>query len=206
MPTQCVYDTNCPISSLAPYDHLRCFYRLCITHFYHNLQRLEGTVPKDMLQAMRSLASAERHPDIEATLTFIRTGEPKATGIVLTLISLPWLIPSAWLVDKIEGTKFALPALYQPKLLIPLAIWKASPSTTNGNEQAHRNIYCEGINLTLLAGIMKGMVYDHAAMVSIDMNSAFGINTRNTKATEAFWAAHSVSRKGMYSYLTWKVY
>ena len=100
------------------------------------------------------------------------------------------------------GTKFALPALYQPKSLIPLAIWKASPSTTNGNEQAHRNIYREGINLTLLAGIMKGMVYDQAAMVSIDMNSAFGINSRDVEATEAFRAARSVSRKGMYLHLT----
>ena len=89
LPTQCVYDTNCSISSLAPYDHLCCFYRLCITHFYHNLQSLEGAVPKDVLQAMRSLALAERHPDIEATLTFIQTGGPKTTGIVLTLISLP---------------------------------------------------------------------------------------------------------------------
>jgi len=106
------------------------------------------------------------------------------------------------LADKIEGTKFALPTLYQPKSLIPLAIWKASPSTTNGNEQAHQNIYREGINLTLLAGIMKGMVYDQAAMVSIDMNSAFGINTCDTKATEAFWAACSVSHKGMYSSFT----
>jgi len=106
------------------------------------------------------------------------------------------------LADKIEGTKFALPALYQPKSLIPLAIWKASPLTTNGNEQAHRNIYREGINLTLLAGIMKGMVYDQAAMVSIDTNNAFGINTRDTEATEAFRAARSVSRKGMYSSFT----
>jgi len=74
---------------MAPYDHLRCFYCLCITHFYRNIQSLDGTVPKDVLQAMRSLTSAERHPDIEATLTFIRTGGPKATGMVLTLISLP---------------------------------------------------------------------------------------------------------------------
>ena len=83
-----------------------------------------------------------------------------------------------------------------------MAIWKASPSTTNGNEQAHWNIYHEGINLTLLAGIMKGMVYDQAAMVSIDTNSAFGINTRDTEATEAFQAARSVSLKGMYSSFT----
>ena len=89
MTTRCVYDTNRIISSLDPYDHLRCFYRLCTTHFYRNIQSLGETVPEKVLHAMRSLASAERHPDIEATLTFIRTGGPKAKGIVLTLISLP---------------------------------------------------------------------------------------------------------------------
>jgi len=49
---------------------------------------------------------------------------------------------------------------------------------------------------------MKGMIYDQAAMVSIDMKGAFGINTRDAEATEAFRAARSISRKGMYSYLT----
>ncbi|KAG2132229.1 hypothetical protein BD769DRAFT_1309396, partial [Suillus cothurnatus] len=65
-----------------------------------------------------------------------------------------------WLKDKLDGMKFALPALYQPMSLIPLTIWKASPSTTNGNEQAHHNAYHEGVHLTLLAGIMKGMKFD----------------------------------------------
>jgi len=31
---------------------------------------------------------------------------------------------TAWLKDKIEGTKFALPALYQPSSLVSLEIWK----------------------------------------------------------------------------------
>ena len=88
MATRCLYDTNRPISSLTPYDHLCCFYRLCTAHFYRNLQSLDGTVPKDVLRAMRSLALAERHPNIEATFAFIQSGGPKATGIVFTLISL----------------------------------------------------------------------------------------------------------------------
>ena len=32
-------------------------------------------------------------------------------------------------------------------LSYPLEIWKASPSTTNGNEQAHQNINHDGVNL-----------------------------------------------------------
>ncbi|KAF8833796.1 hypothetical protein BDN67DRAFT_998876 [Paxillus ammoniavirescens] len=146
--THCKYEPSRPIGDLAPCDHLRRFYRLCIAHFHRNVCALKGLVPND---------------------------------------------------DKIEGTKFALPALYQPESFIPLAIWKASPSTTNGNEQAHRNAYREGINLTLLAGIMKGMKYDQAAMVSIDTHSAFGINTRDSEATHAFRAARAVSRKGEYN-------
>lgn len=53
---------------------------------------------------------------------------------------------------------------------IPIAIWKASPTTTNGNEQAHRNINRDGINLTLLAGIMHGYEYDVHATSSIDLH------------------------------------
>ncbi|KAG2066167.1 hypothetical protein BDR04DRAFT_955393, partial [Suillus decipiens] len=64
-----------------------------------------------------------------------------------------------WLKDKHE-MKSTLLALYQPMSLIPLTLWKASPSMTNGNEQAHCNAYREGVHLTLLAGIMKGMKFD----------------------------------------------
>ncbi|KAG1717601.1 uncharacterized protein EDB91DRAFT_1031249, partial [Suillus paluster] len=105
---------------------------------------------------MLSLATSEPHPDIQKTLNIICDGGPKA---------------AAWLKDKLEGMKFAFPAIYQPASLIPLAFWKASPfrlrdighntpTTTNGNEQSHCNAYCEGIHLTLLAGLMKGMKYD----------------------------------------------
>ncbi|KAF8998098.1 hypothetical protein BDQ17DRAFT_1195993, partial [Cyathus striatus] len=64
-----------------------------------------------------------------------------------------------WLLDKIDA-KFVIPALYHPQSKIPLDVWQASLSSTNGNEQACRNINCDGINLTLLGGIMHGMHYD----------------------------------------------
>ena len=60
---------------------------------------------------------------------------------------------TAWLKEK-ETSHFALPAPYQPFSLIPSLIWKAVPATTNRNEQAHCNVSCDGISLTLLAGIM----------------------------------------------------
>ena len=57
-----------------------------------------------------------------------------STGHVMILLND---IYKAWLKDKLNSTPFALPGLYQPASLIPLSIWKACPSTTNGNEQAH---------------------------------------------------------------------
>ncbi|KAG6377635.1 hypothetical protein JVT61DRAFT_14386 [Boletus reticuloceps] len=55
----------------------------------------------------------------------------------------------AWLKDK-KTAKFMIPTLYHPHSLVPQYIWKASPSTTNENEQAHQNIHWDGTSLTLL--------------------------------------------------------
>lgn len=75
-----------------------------------------------------------------------------------------------------ETAKFVLPAIYRPMILIPLYIWKASPSITNGNEQARRNVNLDGIDLILLAGIMRGFQYV-CAMSSMDLHITHGINT-----------------------------
>ena len=89
-----------------------------------------------------------------------------------------------------------IPALYQPCSLIPLCIWKASPSTTNGNEQAHCNINRDGIGLTLLAGVMRGQQYDKRMISSINLHISQGINSRDTIATHTFRATRSISRTG----------
>ncbi|KAF8499346.1 hypothetical protein JB92DRAFT_3124993 [Gautieria morchelliformis] len=59
---------------------------------------------------------------------------------------------------------------------IPLAIWQACPSTSNGNEQAHRNVNRDGTGLTLLAAIMRGMHYDKRAMAAVDLMHGSGIH------------------------------
>jgi len=59
-----------------------------------------------------------------------------------------------WLEDKVETNKLAFPVLYCPASFIPGDVWRAcpgSPATTNGNEQAHRDVNREGVDLTLLA-------------------------------------------------------
>ncbi|KAG1799560.1 hypothetical protein EV424DRAFT_1545973 [Suillus variegatus] len=180
----CRYDTTALLRDLDPYDHLRRFYRLCLAHYKRNIRSLRGQIPKDVEIAMLTIASAEPHPDLQGTLKKIKKGGKKA---------------AAWLKDKIEGTKFALPALYQPNSLIPLEIWKASPTTTNGNEQAHRNINRDGVGLTLLGGIMRGFHYDTNISASLDLFDAFGINSSDRLSTHAYRAKRALARQVRYT-------
>ncbi|KAG1851107.1 hypothetical protein F4604DRAFT_1629461, partial [Suillus subluteus] len=39
-------------------------------------------------------------------------------------------------------------------------VWRACPATTNGNAQAHHNVNCDGVNLTLLGSITRGRAFD----------------------------------------------
>ncbi|KAG2110340.1 uncharacterized protein F5147DRAFT_772592 [Suillus discolor] len=178
--TSCTHEPHRRVSDLGPYDHLRRFYRLCVAHFKRNVHALRTHVLDEVYSAMLSLATCEEHPDIQRTFNTIRRGGPKA---------------AAWLKDKLEGTKFALPALYQPMSLIPLALWKASPSTTNGKEQAHHNAYREGVHLTLLAGIMKGMKFDQGATSSMNVHATFGVSTRDQEATQVYRATRCIVRQ-----------
>ncbi|KAF8833986.1 hypothetical protein BDN67DRAFT_915867, partial [Paxillus ammoniavirescens] len=152
----CSYEPHRRMRELDPYDHLRRFLCVCITHFKRNIQALVQDVDKKVIAAMYSVASSDAHPNFKATLT--------------------------WLKDK-ETSKFMIPALYQPRSLIPPYIWKASPSTTNGNEQSHRNANRDGIGLTLLAGIMRGQQCNIRVLSSIDLHISHGINTRDTAST-----------------------
>jgi len=151
--------------------------------------------------AMLSIASAEPHPDLPGALKKIKKGGNKAAGMkTVCSICKRYLLRNvtAWLKDKIEGTKFALPALYQPSSLIPLEIWKASPSTTNGNEQAHRNVNRDGVGLTLLGGIMRGFHYDANLTTSLEIFDTFGINYSDRLSTHAYRAKRALYRRCKY--------
>ncbi|KAG2361563.1 hypothetical protein BDR07DRAFT_1485725 [Suillus spraguei] len=179
----CRYDATALLYDLDPYEHLRRFYRLCLAHYKRNIRGLRGQIPKDVEIATLTIASAEPHPDLQGTLKMIKKGGKKA---------------AAWLKDNSKGTKFALPALYQPNSLIPLEIWKASPTTTNGNEQAHRNINRDGVGLTLLGGIMRGFHYDTNICASLDLFDAFGINSTDHLSTHAYRAKRALARQVIY--------
>ncbi|KAF8582983.1 hypothetical protein K439DRAFT_1349952, partial [Ramaria rubella] len=70
-----------------------------------------------------------------------------------------------------------------PASKIPLDVWKALPLTSNGDEQAHRNINQDGMKLTMLAGIMRGMQYDSRAMCGLKVLHKHGIHTRDQHTT-----------------------
>jgi hypothetical protein len=148
---------------------------------------------------MLSLSSSQTHPDLDGAFQIIENGGRKAKGLSFFFgyfIGSYALYPLAWLKDKRIGSKFAIPALYQPASLIPLEIWKSAPSTTNGNEQAHRNINRDGVNLTMLGGIMRGMQYDARAMEALELHSSQGIYSRDQTATHFRRLQRSLNRHG----------
>lgn len=102
----------------------------------------------------------------------------------------------AWLKDKLEGSKFALPALYQPASRIPIDIWRGTSNNTNGNEQSHRNAYRDGKNLLPLAGVMRSMQYDWRALAGIALFQSSGIYSRDQRATHSHRIARAVHRHG----------
>ncbi|KAJ7719857.1 hypothetical protein B0H14DRAFT_2412069 [Mycena olivaceomarginata] len=130
---------------------------------------------------MLSLSSSQVHPDLNGAFRIIENGGRKA---------------KAWLKDKQVGSKFALPALYQPASLIPLEIWKSAPSTTNGNKQSHHNVNRDGVNLTMLGAIMRGMQYDARAMGALELHASQGIYSRDQTAPHFRRLQHSLNRHG----------
>ena len=88
-------------------------------------------------------------------------------------------------------------AITRGKSLMPLSIWKAAPSTSNGNEQAHCNINRDGVKLSIVAGIMAGHKHNAWAMASLDLSEALGINTNDQVATHFRCALRSIHRSGM---------
>ncbi|KJA15069.1 hypothetical protein HYPSUDRAFT_59028 [Hypholoma sublateritium FD-334 SS-4] len=164
----CPYEPSRLLNSLDPYDHLRRFFRLCLVHFDRNIRQLRSHISKEVNDAMHSLASSDVHPDLNSALSIIDQGGKKA---------------QAWLKDKLTGSKFVLPAIYQPQSLIPYLIWKSAPSSSNGNEQSHRNVNRDGVGLTILAGIMRGMQFDARLEASRKLFKTQGIFSRDQMAT-----------------------
>lgn len=70
-----LHETHRLIKDLGIYDHLRRILRLCIVHFYRNIQKTQ--VPDFIRSQMRSLVCIE-HPDWDGTLVQIENEGGKA--------------------------------------------------------------------------------------------------------------------------------
>lgn len=102
-----------------------------------------------------------------------------------------------WLKEKLlhEGF-YALAAIYWPESKMPLESWKAAPSTSNGNEQAHRNIYRDGTTLTLLAGIIHGLQFDFRMLENIRIFTDEAIQPRDQNSTHFQRLLRGIKNKG----------
>lgn len=80
-----LHESHRLIKDLGIYDHLRRLLRLCVTHFYRNIQKTQ--VPDSVRSQMRSLVCIE-HSDWDGTLVRIEAeGGKAAKGMSNQLIS-----------------------------------------------------------------------------------------------------------------------
>ncbi|KIJ40774.1 hypothetical protein M422DRAFT_256193 [Sphaerobolus stellatus SS14] len=166
----CAYEQTKAIHNLSAYDHLKRLYRYCFSHYTHHVGELRGYVEGEVLTAMMSLTSVDALPVhvYEKILHIIHNSGKKGKD---------------WLKDKEAGEGWPMAAIYWGKSFMPLSVWKAAPSTSNGNEQAHRNINRDGIKLSILAGTMKGYHLDSRAMSMLEVEELLGIDTNDPAAT-----------------------
>ncbi|KIJ51998.1 hypothetical protein M422DRAFT_243573 [Sphaerobolus stellatus SS14] len=168
MPGYCSIDWTKPLHELTPYEHLKRCFRVCFQHYSTRVRGVQTHVSSSVSQAMMSIYSADPLPNFNGTLTIIRQGGKKAQD---------------WLKDKLAAGGCMLAAVYRPASQIPVDVWKASPNTTNGNEQSHHNIYHDGRKLSLVPGALRGFQYDHRAMVTLKVLEEHGIHPRDRLPT-----------------------
>ena len=77
----CSREPGRTLRSLNAYEHLKRFFRLCVTHFKRNIKALETHISDDVYAAMLSLSSSRPHPDLEGAFKKIDNGGRKAKGM-----------------------------------------------------------------------------------------------------------------------------
>lgn len=101
-----------------------------------------------------------------------------------------------WLEDKLTGSPFALPAIYQPRPNIPLDHWLPANYTANRIEQKPADLNRDGKQLLLLSGIMLGYQYDTRALQVQSISTAFLMWPRYQEATTSARLQLAVHRQG----------
>ncbi|KAF7322124.1 hypothetical protein MKEN_00736200 [Mycena kentingensis (nom. inval.)] len=145
------------VQTLGPYEHLERIFRLCSNHYLRNIR--SSTVPETVKVLMRQLWCLS-HPNWEGTLRQIKTLGGKAG--------------QDWVRDK-HTCRFAWAGICHAKSKIPLAVWQAGDSTTNLIEAVHRDVNREGVHLTLLGGVQKGLAFDSFKQRTMRVQENYGI-------------------------------
>ncbi|KAK1236202.1 hypothetical protein PQX77_000554, partial [Marasmius sp. AFHP31] len=148
------------LKDLGPYDHLARILRICLAHFYRNIQ--ETHCDSKMQDVMRSFACF-RHSDWDGAVQYITEHGNKRS--------------KDWFADK-ERSKFAFPALCWEKSKIPERIWQAVDGTSNIIESLHQDSLIEGDHCTLVGGVLKAAAYDRFQLQSHTTTQLTGINKR----------------------------
>ncbi|KIJ31740.1 hypothetical protein M422DRAFT_266489 [Sphaerobolus stellatus SS14] len=177
----CAYEPTKALHALTPTDHLKRCYHYCFSHHTRHVRALRGQVEENVRTSMMALASAEELPApiYDLVISTILSGGKKAVD---------------WLKDKEAADGWALAAIYRPKSKIPLDVWKAAPSTSNGNEQAHRNINRDGTKLSVLAVIQFGQGVDFCQLESIDTFILHGVRHHDQAQTHFRRVGHALIR------------
>jgi len=69
---------------MSGYDHLAHLYRLCTNHNSRGIHKIGGEITEPVKKAMYSLSTPYPLPNLQATISFIRSGGTKANGVFIT--------------------------------------------------------------------------------------------------------------------------
>ncbi|KAK1230498.1 hypothetical protein PQX77_006426 [Marasmius sp. AFHP31] len=193
-----LHEPNRLLTDLNPYGHLRRILRICIAHFYRNIQ--ECHCDQELKERMRSLACF-RHSSWDETLDSIeREGNKKAKGkesergsLSLAILKGKF-IRTDWLGDKLSS-KFAFPALCWERSFIPSEIWRATDGTSNIIESLHQDALIDGGHCSLVGGVLKAKKYDLLQLQTHETSQNQGIPARYTQRTPTVRQYDSVRRK-----------
>ncbi|KAJ7257624.1 hypothetical protein C8J57DRAFT_1074290 [Mycena rebaudengoi] len=179
-----LHEPHRPLPSLDEYDHLHRVIRLCTSHIFRNIRKVN--VPEPVRNLMRSLVCIE-HSDWENTIQRIQVeGGPAGAN---------------WIADKIR-TKFAFPAMCWEKSFIPKPIWQVGDNTSNIIEGIHADANLEGISCTLVGGVKKGLHLDSLKMKTLVNWEQTGIRPTYASGHISESTTRSLKRKSIQHHKT----
>ncbi|KAJ6559272.1 hypothetical protein B0H10DRAFT_2368910 [Mycena sp. CBHHK59/15] len=139
--------------SSRPYPNIRKPYTLRASSplfSFINIRKCKA--PEKVKELMQSLICME-HLDWDGTIQAIRDLGGK-------------LRHSDWVHDK-ERSQFVFQAMCWAKSSMPRLVWRAGERTSNLIETTHSDINREGVQCTILGGVLKGEFYDSLQMKTL---------------------------------------